>query len=45
VDGRFQIGPHRFFNDFLAGVEAFFIDIKAARRADFLRRFDYLYPS
>lgn len=44
VDGRFQIGPHRFFSDFLVGVGTFFKDVKAARRAHFLRRFDCLYP-
>jgi hypothetical protein len=35
---------HRALSDFLIGVGTFFEDVKAARRADFLRRFDYLYP-
>jgi hypothetical protein len=44
TNGRLQIGPHAFFNDFVLGISSFFREVEAAHRATFLRRFRCVYP-
>lgn len=45
VNGRFQIGPNAFFREFTPGVVAFFQAAVTVNRANFLRRFQELYPN
>jgi len=42
---QLEIGPIKFFNDFLNGVENFFEDVKSKYRSTFLERFKNVYPS
>lgn len=43
--GYLEIGPIRFFEDFLKGVTNFFEDAKCNNRESFLKRFEEAYPS
>ena len=44
MTSHLDIGPNAFFQDFLAGVDSFFRDVRTVHRASFLQRFRSVYP-
>ncbi len=45
VNGRLQVGPNAFFDDFAEGVRAFFGEAGTVHRVNFLKRFKIVYPT